>query len=103
MDLGGRRALGIRSLPLWPLGGFWSLLGMGTRAVLGTAFLRARPGGLVWRAALWHWLRLWRRIRLWLWRRIRLVPVRIRRAILPVVPRQPGLFPQREYQQHADQ
>src|SRR5579862_5631282 len=100
MDLGGRGSLGICSVPLRPMGRLRPLLGMGARTVLGPALLRSGAGGLVWRAALWHWHKLW--LRYWLWRRIWLVSAGLWRAVLPVVRGQSRLFPQRKHQQHAD-
>src|SRR5271163_3704404 len=95
MDLGRRCAVGICSLPLWPLGLVWRLLGLGSRTLLGAALVRPGDGGLVWRPALWH------RFRLWFRRRIRLVPARLGRAILSVVWRGQGVFPERQHQQYA--
>src|SRR5205085_2399701 len=87
MDMGGRCPLGIRSFPLRPLSRFRRLLGLGSRTVLGTALVCSGPGGLVWRSAIW--LRIW------------MVPAGLWRTILSVVWREPGLLPERQYQQHA--
>src|SRR5579864_1243922 len=102
MDLGGRCSVGVRTVSLWPLGRFRSVLGLGSGTVLGAALVRSGAGGLVRWATLWHWLRLGRWLWLWIRRRIWLVRARIRRALLPVVWREPRLFQERQHQQHAD-
>src|SRR5262245_55099787 len=96
MDLGRRRALGICSLPLWPLGFLRRILGMVSGTVLCAPSLCSGACDLVW----WTWLGCEHRIRRWtgLW----LVPAWIRLAVRAVVSRQPWILRSRECQQYAD-
>src|SRR5260370_23083823 len=54
LDLGGRSALGIRSLPLWALGVLWRPLGLDTRTLWRNPPVRAGAGGVGrWRKRWW--------------------------------------------------
>ena len=59
LDLGGRRSLGLRSLPLWPLGLVERRMGLGSwTARLLESLLCSGAGGLDWRPGLRRRLRL---------------------------------------------
>src|SRR5580698_6292887 len=95
--------MGFRAFPLRSLGVRRRRMGMDTGPLLGAALVRARTGGMVWRAGMGRRFWLWFWIRIWLWRAsVRLVPSGLQGAVPSMVWRESRLFPQRQRQQCAN-
>ncbi len=91
LDLGGRSALGLCAVALWPLGLDRSHLDVGARAGEGATRVRAGPGGVRGR----------RRADLRQWRYRSLVPAGSTRRLPALVYGQPHVLRQCEHQQHG--
>ena len=98
LDLGRRRAVGLRTVPLRPLGLRAQSLVLGARSGPRAARLRTGAGRLCRWQQFPDFGRRWRALA-----RHRLVSARPRRGVSTRLPRQPQLFHQRQRQQHQCQ